>query len=704
MDGLSRRIFGLRAQLLLLSIAVLAVPWAGIGYVRELEQYLREAFSVALADAARAAAAPLHNQPQLFPFSPAAAERTLYVHRLRHAIAVDGYTDDWSDYLGWTESFSGPSGNGFSLMIGRYRGNYHLLLQVHDDHVVFQRAAVPDALDNDHVVLVLGDEYGNPVRHYFSPTGPGPLRPFTFHYTEDQFRFRHRDTEFITNIHGELQLVPGGFNLELLLPASIVHERLGMEWVDVDDATQRVVAGGVSSTGSRPLERPAQLVQASPQLVQILDRFANTPGRRVWVLDERGRVLASAGSLERQHAPGRPGWFYRWLVPPIPEFFTDELAGSSRLHGAEVEGALGGHVATRWRTSPDGLAVIVSAAAPVLNRAAVQGAVVVEETTGSLQVLQREAMISLFNRTFLVFALLTLLTLAYATRLSLRLRRLAAAAEAAIDPHGRVVGGFAAAQAGDEIGDLSRTFAALLTRLQEYHRYMESLAGRLSHELRTPIAVVRSSLEHVALADSVPGQAPYLERAREGIERLTVLVTRLSEAARLDLALQQARTESLPVQDLVRRCVAGYSLAFGNVVFADRAGNEPLVQPLAPDLFEQMLDKLIANAVDFRLPGTPVTVGLEADASSWILTVANRGPALPASMQGQLFNSMVSVRAGHGAREPHLGLGLYIVRLIAEFHGARVSGANLPGADGVCFSVVFRRAAAATPASVATSA
>lgn len=699
MEGVTRRGFGLRAQLLLLSIAVLAVPWAGIGYVRELERHLRESFAASLADAARAVAGPLHNQPQLFPFSPAATERTLYVHRLRHAIAVDGYTDDWADYLGWAESFTEPGGGAaFSLIIGRYRANYHLLLQVRDADLVFQRGAEPDALDNDHMVLVLGDRYGNPVRLHFSPAGPGPLRPFTFHYREDEFRFRHRSTEFITNIRGELQLVPGGFTLELALPASMVHERLGLERVDVDDGGARTPAAVASTTDVVPVDRPAQLVQASPQLVQILERFADAPGRRVWVLDERGRVLANAGNLEKARGGGSSGWIYRWLVPPIPESFADDLAGSARLHGAEVERALDGTVATRWRTSPDGLAVIVSAAAPVLNRAAIQGAVVVEETTGDLQVLQREAMISLFNRTFLVFLLLTLLALAFATRLSLRLRRLAAAAEAAIDPHGRVVGSFAPADAADEIGDLARTFAALLTRLQEYHRYMESLAGRLSHELRTPIAVVRSSLEHVAQARNLAEQAPYLERAREGVERLTVLVTRLSEAARLDLALQQARTELLDVRDLVRRCVAGYSLAFGNVVLEDRAGTQPLVYALAPDLVEQLLDKLIANAADFRLPGTPVVVGLDADAATWTLSVSNRGPILPASLHGQLFGSMVSLRSGQGARAPHLGLGLYIVRLIAEFHRARVAGGNLPDQGGVRFTVSFPRAADAAAA------
>ncbi|MBI1731377.1 MAG: hypothetical protein HYR49_01240 [Gammaproteobacteria bacterium] len=692
MEGVKRRGFGLRAQLLLLSIAVLAVPYAGIGYVRELERYLRESFAASLSDAARAVAGPLHDQSDLFPFSPSGSERTLYVHRLRHPINLDGYTDDWADYLGWTETFSGTEGSAaFWFIIGRYQDNYHLLMQARDDRIVYQRAEEPDAVDNDHVVLVVGDEYGNPVRFHFSPAAPGTLRPFTFHISVDEFRFEHQATEYITNIHGEMQPVPGGFNLEITLPTSMVRERLGVEWVDVDDKLARTEAGYASTSVGAKLERPGLLVQATSRLVQIIERFADVPGRRIWVLDNRGRVLASAGSLEKSQAAPRSFGLYRWLAPAIPESFADDLAGSSRLGGAEVKRALNGDVATRWRNSPDGLAVIVSAAAPVRNQSAVQGAVVVEETTGSLQVLQREAMISLFNKTLLVFLLLTALVLAFATRLSLRLRRLSAAAEAAIDLHGRVVGGFTPAAAGDEIGDLSRAFAAMLARMQEYHRYLESLAGRLSHELRTPIAVVRSSLEHVTDARSTAEQAPYLQRAREGVERLTLLVTRLSEAARLELALQNAELQPLDVREMVRGCVAGYDAAFGNVVLEDRSGSAPFTFSIAPDLFEQMLDKLIANAADFRVPDAPIPVGLSLNDVSWTLTVANRGPVLPVSIEGQLFNSMVSMRPGGGTREPHLGLGLYIVRLIAEFHGARVSAANLPDGSGVCFSVTFPR-------------
>jgi len=67
--------------------------------------------------------------------------------------------------------------------------------------------------------------------------------------------------------------------------------------------------------------------------------------------------------------------------------------------------------------------------------------------------------------------------------------------------------------------------------------------------------------------------------------------------------------------------------------------------------------------------------------------VSNRGPRLPESMAGKLFDSMVSVRSGGGNGEPHLGLGLYIVRLIAEFHGGRAEALDREDGSGVVMRV-----------------
>jgi signal transduction histidine kinase len=99
----------------------------------------------------------------------------------------------------------------------------------------------------------------------------------------------------------------------------------------------------------------------------------------------------------------------------------------------------------------------------------------------------------------------------------------------------------------------------------------------------------------------------------------------------------------------------------------------------APDLYAQMLDKLAANAADFSPRDEPVRIRLDESGS---LTVSNSGPLLPAEMTGRLFESMVSVRPA-GSSEPHLGLGLYMVRLIAEFHGGVARAANREDGSGV---------------------
>jgi K+-sensing histidine kinase KdpD len=72
-----------------------------------------------------------------------------------------------------------------------------------------------------------------------------------------------------------------------------------------------------------------------------------------------------------------------------------------------------------------------------------------------------------------------------------------------------------------------------------------------------------------------------------------------------------------------------------------------------------------------------------------LLEVRNQGPPLPDEMTDELFQSMVSIRDDKGPRDPHLGLGLYIVRLIAEAHGARARAFNLADQDGVGMQIVF---------------
>jgi dedicated sortase system histidine kinase len=330
--------------------------------------------------------------------------------------------------------------------------------------------------------------------------------------------------------------------------------------------------------------------------------------------------------------------------------------------------------------------VVVSAAHPIWVGDSVKGAVIVEETGNAVLAQRNLAFERLFNIVLAVLLVGSLALTLYATWLSSRIRRLRDDAELAIDEQGRVRAPLASSNAGDEIGDLSRSFASVLLRLSDYASYQEKMAGRLSHELRTPIAVVRSSLDNLKQTPLPNDARVYMVRAQEGLARLTTILTRMTEAARLEQSLSEAERERFDLANVVAGCVDGYRQAYPT---ASIAFVRPLSQIMlvgAPDLIAQMLDKLVANAVEFGKDGV-IDVSLTRDEGDVLLSVSNEGPPLPEMQAGHLFDSMVSVRGGGDAAEPHLGLGLYIVRLIAEFHGGHAQAANRPDAAGVVVSV-----------------
>jgi dedicated sortase system histidine kinase len=450
------------------------------------------------------------------------------------------------------------------------------------------------------------------------------------------------------------------------------------------------------SAAPRPLAREAELAarRAKEEIAAILRGVQRTESR-LWVVNRRYQVLALEGSLRRapQAAADEP-WLQAawrravgWLIERPSEDFAEAVPDDMLAAGRDIGSALQGTPGTRTRRTLDGRAVVMSAAHPVWNGNEVVGAVVVEETTNPVASLRSDALERLLLLTLAVFAGTAAVLIGYASRISMRIRRLRDEAESAIDARGRLARLSVGSDAGDEIGDLSRSFSAMLARLAQHHAYLESMAGRLSHELRTPIAVVRSSLENLKLASTPEESRTYVARAEEGLARLTTILQRMSEATRLEQALRTAERERYDLAALVRGCVEGYRLAYADTPFELAAPPQPLEVSGSPDLAAQMLDKLVENAVDFSSPRAPVHVTLQDEGRYAQLSVRNRGPVLPAEMRGRLFESMVSVRAPASGAAPHLGLGLYVARLIAEFHGGAIEAADTAGRDGVIVRV-----------------
>jgi signal transduction histidine kinase len=277
--------------------------------------------------------------------------------------------------------------------------------------------------------------------------------------------------------------------------------------------------------------------------------------------------------------------------------------------------------------------------------------------------------------------------LGYATWLSLRVRRLAGAAQNALGPRGEIRTGMPGAAAGDELGALARSFAELLERLREHTEYLRTLASKLSHELRTPLAVVTTSLDNLEHEVKAPAAEEYLGRLRQGAARLDGILAAMSEATELEQAIRDTAAQPFDLAAVVASCCAAYSDVYPERVVEYRCAAPPPTTVVGSgELIAQLLDKLVDNAVSFSVPGSRIDVTLAAAGDDLMLSVANRGPPLPAKMRGRLFDSLVSIREQRDGR-PHLGLGLHIVALVAAFHGGRCEADDLPEGGGVVFRV-----------------
>lgn len=322
------------------------------------------------------------------------------------------------------------------------------------------------------------------------------------------------------------------------------------------------------------------------------------------------------------------------------------------------------------------------------------GAVVVEQTTNGIRTLRNRALEQLFHVILAVMLLGTLGLLLFASRISNRIRRLRDNTEAIIDANGKIVGKLPIAKEGDEIGDLSRAFSDVLLRLQQYNSYLENMASRLSHELRTPIAVVKSSLDALSQvsAQANTQQDVFVQRAQSGISRLSSILNAMSEATRLEQAIAQEDVTTFNMIDVIKGCVGGYQHAYTDRQFSLSCSQDTAMLKGAPDLIAQMFDKIISNAVDFSQPDDIIDVAVYTKDKRIILTVSNPGPLLPEGMKKQLVQSMVSVRPeseAQSAGSPHLGLGLYIADIIVAFHQGTLTLANRDDKRGVIVSVNF---------------
>ncbi len=159
----------------------------------------------------------------------------------------------------------------------------------------------------------------------------------------------------------------------------------------------------------------------------------------------------------------------------------------------------------------------------------------------------------------------------------------------------------------------------------------------------------------------------------------------MSEASRVEELMEHAEPETFDLESVLSPAVDAYRDVYPDRRFEFDCTAATTTMRGSPELLIQMLDKLVDNAADFSSEGDRIRIQLDSSDSGLVVSVHNPGPPLPERMRSQLFDSMVSVRAD--GSDKHLGLGLYVAKLIAEGHGGRISAENAD--NGVRFSVVL---------------
>ena len=703
----------LGTKLALMGLALLVVPWFSYLQLVEMERLLIQGQSQAQLLTAEGISTLFNGREDLFNDLPVALEdfEPLYAQPLENTIRLDGSADDWGqtddrNYLQFGTS-SGDQDADFALMLGERSDYLYAHMRVQDNRLVYRD---PDylRLDNaDHIRLNFIGADGRDGRMSLVFDQSDVVTGFSM---DEQWRYAATGSAD-NRIQGVLRRVEGlnVVALEFRIPLSLLGSRqyFGLTYVDVDDELQRDILRVTQTLPPEATQSFNLVVLRTPEVRNIVQGLGYS-GAKIVVIDNQRRVRAEVGatrlaaveddsspqmgSLTRQLT--RVGDFIRTFFvslssePVVPDGIGDEAS--------QAEDESPSDRAIRLSLQGDPIALrnplvsgeeIILAAHPIVSSDQVIGTVIVEQNIDDILRFQRTALEQVLLLSLLSLFAIFLALIAFAGRLAWRIRNLRREASAAIDVRGRLRRGglLNEMNAGDEIGDLARSVSNMLEKLKQHNSFLENMPRTLRHEINNPLNTLSTSLQN--LADEHPDidNSKYLESAKRGVNRIGSIVQNLADAANLEEALEAEELENIDLNELLASYVANCGSSHVGVSFQYKGSPAPVHSLVSDFRIEQMLDKLIDNAVDFHRAGTPIRVQLECYGDLLQIMVANRGAALSEERLHTIFDSMVSHRGPDNRL--HFGLGLHVVRIIAEHHGGTVSALNLADASGVAFVV-----------------
>ena len=366
--------------------------------------------------------------------------------------------------------------------------------------------------------------------------------------------------------------------------------------------------------------------------------------------------------------------WHRYNLPPAEPYPSAVVrAALAGRYGATVR-RTGGEA---WRPS-----LTLYSAIPVRHEGRTLGAVLVSRSTvrilGELDQVRLDV-----SKVFLgSMAVAAVLSLLLAGTIARPLRRLRDEANDLLDRRGRLRGRFQGSSRSDEIGDLARSLEQLTARLADHQTALEAFASDVSHELKNPLASIRSATELLADVEDPADRERFLLLVQKEVARMERLLNGVREIGEIDARLESEIPERVDLEVLLREAVEGFRRRADNA----RRVEIDLVSPGVPvpvrarsERLLQVFENLLDNACGFSPAGGTVKVTLAARNGAAAVRIDDQGPGIPASHRDRVFDRFFTWRPEEpNARNGHTGLGLAIVKAIVEGYGGTVTAMARP--------------------------
>lgn len=692
----------------LMSLALVVIPWFSYLYLKEMESFLVDGQANAQLLTAEGISTLLNGRTDLFyelPLSPDGYEQ-LYAYPLTTPIRIDGKSSDWEDVLNYNVSFGNTrqaepgamTPNQFHVVLGEHNEQVYALIQVKDDKLVFRDRNILRLDLSDHIRITFTGQTGEIRKLVITMTEPGITTAYTM---DNEWRYAIQGVAE-NRVQGFMTPIDDGYAIEFRIPLELMGstKHFGLAVVDVDNAETRAIQSITGTLPSAGREAFGLVLLKSPEVLRIIEGLGYS-GANIQVIDAQRRVRAEVGSYtaqapQQQNNTSQP-WYVAGLnavsitMDKLYTMIDNNLREDTWVpDDSVVRDSLAGQPSYQRRyTKSEG--EVITAAHPIVAENKIIGTVVLKQNTNRILELRRDGLVRIVNFSVLALFIFAALILAFSVHLTRRIRKLGAEATNAIDKYGRLRTNQLRSEttAGDEIGDLARSISSMLSRLHQHNQFLENMPRTLRHEINNPLNTLSTSLQNLEGENSDEAKARYLASAKRGVNRIGMIVQNLADAASLEDALDAEELEVIDLHKMVESYLGNCRAASPERKFEYRGTQRQVFSEVSDYRIEQMLDKLIDNAVDFSRPGSAIIIGLTIDANNLTLFVTNHGPTIPANMIDNIFDSMVSVRDSNPDNRLHFGIGLYVVRIIAEHHGGKASAVNLLNGNGVTIRVVL---------------